>query len=238
MCRRNANRCSVLGNDPSAWSQYAPLHPDTALVESLPFFERAVRAAAEGQVERSKDELLGVQSDAIRTWYIEHAQIAGNARRAALGRPRSLPYSGRIDPLAYPRPADLAAVLVADGHRCRYCQRPVVHKDVLKLLQAIVGKNAFPIGPTNLATHGAVLAHRAVADHVVPRKRGGPTGDGNLVTACYPCNFGKAEHTLEELGLLAPRPAVVDGWDGLHSLVPALKAQALRVRSVRLSGDA
>jgi 5-methylcytosine-specific restriction endonuclease McrA len=105
------------------------------------------------------------------------------------------------------------------------------HRDVLRLLQSIVGKSAFPIGPTNAATHGAVIAHRAVADHVVPRKRGGPTSAGNLVTACYPCNFGKAEYTLEELGLLAPRPAVVDGWDGLQSLVPALKKQSLRARS-------
>jgi HNH endonuclease len=71
--------------------------------------------------------------------------------------------------------------------------------------------------------HGSVIAHRGVVDHVVPRKRGGRTEPGNLVTACYPCNFGKAHYTLEELGMCAPRPAMRDGWDGLQGLVPALK---------------
>jgi len=68
--------------------------------------------------------------------------------------------------------------------------------------------------------------YRAVADHVIPRKRGGRTDRGNHVTACYPCNFGKAEYGLEELRLQAPRPAVRDGWDGLQSLIPMLKRQA------------
>ncbi len=47
------------------------------------------------------------------------------------------------------------------------------------------------------------------------------------MTACYPCNFGKAHYTLEEIRLRKPRPALRDGWDGLQSLMPDLEKRAL-----------
>ena len=33
-------------------------------------------------------------------------------------------------------------------------------------------------------------------DHVVPRSLGGPSADGNLVTACRDCNAGKSDTLL------------------------------------------
>jgi hypothetical protein len=221
MCRRKRNRCEILGADPSMWSHFEPLAPDKSLIDSFPHFERAVRAAANGAIEAARQELAQVQGDAIKTWYIEHAQISGKCRFAAMGGKEAGPYTGDIDLLAYPRAAVVTAVYEADGYRCRYCQRPVVHRDLLWGLQAVVGVRDFPIGPTNLATHGSVIAHRAVAEHVVPRKRGGRTEPDNLVTACYPCNFGKAHYTLKEIGLAPPRPPVRDGWVGLRDLIPA-----------------
>lgn len=47
----------------------------------------------------------------------------------------------------------------------------------------------------------------------------------DLVTACYPCAFGKGGVHVEELGLSEPRPALRDGWDDLEGLIPALKIQ-------------
>ncbi len=81
------------------------------------------------------------------------------------------------------------------------------------------------MGTTNATTHGAALVYRAVADHVLPHWSGGSTDQENLITACYPCNFGKAEFSLEQLGLERPRRAVANGGDGLESLVPAMKRQ-------------
>lgn len=39
----------------------------------------------------------------------------------------------------------------------------------------------------------------------------------DIVMACAPCNYGRADRALEEEGLLDPRsyPAVVSPWDGL-----------------------
>lgn len=231
MCRRNRSRCELLGPDPGKWSAYEPLPPIEALFVSFPIFVDAVRAAASGDVELARRDLARVQGDAIKSWYIEHAQIAGTCRLAALGGKEPAPYTGEVHQLAYPRAAGVTAVFEADGYRCRYCQRPVVHRDLLRALQAVVGADAFPIGPTNERTHGSVIAHRGVVDHVVPRKRGGRTEPGNLVTSCYPCNFGKAHYALEEIRLAPPRPPIKDDGVGLRDLIPALRAVARRLAS-------
>ena len=126
-----------------------------------------------------------------------------------------------------------AEVLRRDGFRCRYCQRPVLSRQVLKAFHAVVGNDAFQMSTTNATTHGAALAFRAVADHVIPRTRGGNTTPENLVTACYPCNFGKAEYTLKELRIETPRPPKLSAWDGLESLLPTLRGVAHRAAALR-----
>jgi len=44
----------------------------------------------------------------------------------------------------------------------------------------------------------------------------------NVVVSCAPCNYGKQDYMLEELGLLDPRsrPVVRTSWDGLERLRP------------------
>jgi hypothetical protein len=71
-------------------------------------------------------------------------------------------------------------------------------------------------------THPAVTACTAVIDHVVPGALGGAwLDDGNLVTACWPCNASKSDLTLEQLGwqlqTIAESP-----WDGLSDSYRAL----------------
>jgi hypothetical protein len=84
----------------------------------------------------------------------------------------------------------------------------------------------FGITGTRQEHHGAAVALRACADHVVPHARGGQTNAENLVTACWPCNFAKAGYAIEEIGIEDPRlrpPRTADDWDGLMSLVPQLQ---------------
>src|SRR5712664_1943676 len=233
MCRRNTSYCELLGIDPANWSKYEPLNPHPAMFTSLALLATAVRAAAEGDVEAARAALMAIDSRRIRDWYIDHAQVSGTRRAARLGRVGDILKAVEIDSLAYPRAATVSALFTRDFYRCRYCQRPVVHKNLLRALQAVVGTEVLRMGPTNLDLHGAVIAHRAVADHVLPRKRGGRTDETNLVTACYPCNFGKAHYTLDALGLLTPRPPTQDEWDGLQCFMPALKVQGRRVASLR-----
>jgi 5-methylcytosine-specific restriction endonuclease McrA len=69
--------------------------------------------------------------------------------------------------------------------------------------------------------HAALYAMASSLDHIVPHGgRGGRLAYDNFVTACYCCQFGRGEWTLEESGLNNPmlRSPVVDAWDGLSRL--------------------
>lgn len=74
-------------------------------------------------------------------------------------------------------------------------------------------------GATRGIYHAAFYGLTAVPDHVVSRAHGGGNDLGNLVTACWPCNFGRGSWSLAEVGLFDPRlrPPVADVWDGFGS---------------------
>jgi 5-methylcytosine-specific restriction endonuclease McrA len=59
-------------------------------------------------------------------------------------------------------------------------------------------------------------------DHVVPHSRGGDNSLENVIVTCAPCNFGRMERTLEEVGLIDPRTLsfLATPWDGLERLLP------------------
>jgi len=61
-------------------------------------------------------------------------------------------------------------------------------------------------------------------DHLHPGGRGGNWIDAdNLVAACWPCNTGKSDLTLEELGWSVLDIADVrSNWDGLTGEYPEL----------------
>lgn len=112
-------------------------------------------------------------------------------------------------------------VFKRDGHRCRYCGIPVVTRwkngDIPRLVAAMPD-----LTPTVRVQNGELLGsgkggaprnvdeakwmwQKAVADHVVPASRYGPTDLDNLVTACAGCNYEKMHFTLAELGVVDPR---------------------------------
>jgi hypothetical protein len=62
--------------------------------------------------------------------------------------------------------------------------------------------------------------------------------DGNLVTACQACQYGRGRHALEEFGLSDPRerPPVVDDWDGLTRLLRKPETGGRQPRVTRRTG--
>jgi hypothetical protein len=119
-----------------------------------------------------------------------------------------------------PSAAEILELYIRDGWRCRYCGCRVIYGRACDVL-----RKAFPDEvhwPASGQSHGGFLALTATPDHVVPHARGGDNSPGNLVTTCWPCNFGMEHDSLDELGLSDPRlrPPVVDGWDGLTRLIP------------------
>ena len=116
-----------------------------------------------------------------------------------------------------------ARVYVRDGFHCRYCGRRVIPTVIMELLGGLYPES-FPFHPAwkGGMTHPAILSRSPVVDHVVPGSSGGDWGEeGNLVTACWPCNAAKADLSLEQLGWRL-RPIPVTEWDGLTSTYQAL----------------
>lgn len=71
-------------------------------------------------------------------------------------------------------------------------------------VSALAGEELFAMGSTNRTRAGAMMITRASADHVLPVTQGGRTTPDNLVTACWPCQFGKSSFTPEQLGMRSP----------------------------------
>lgn len=107
-----------------------------------------------------------------------------------------------------------------DSWTCRYCGGETVALPVLRVLSSLY-PDAFPYHPNWKAgqVHPAYLLISTSLDHVMPGGRGGSWSDpANLVTSCWPCNTGKADFTMDELGwTLLSEDEVRSDWTGLTS---------------------
>ena len=61
------------------------------------------------------------------------------------------------------------------------------------------------MGKTNAEQPAAFQAMWLQYDHLVAQARSDPHDLNNIVTTCGPCNFGRADYTLEEVDLMDPR---------------------------------
>ncbi len=73
-------------------------------------------------------------------------------------------------------------------------------------------------GTTNPEQHAAFQCMWLQYDHILPHSRGGDNSLENMIITCAPCNYGRSEYTLEEVGLIDPRTVPVQHtvWDGLE----------------------
>lgn len=107
-----------------------------------------------------------------------------------------------------------------DGYHCRFCGIPLIRKEIRAQL-ATLYPQALSWGRTNIEQHAAFQAMWAQYDHILPHARGGNNDIDNLVVTCAPCNFGRMNFTLDEVGLLDPRKCepYQSKWDGLEQLL-------------------
>jgi hypothetical protein len=133
--------------------------------------------------------------------------------------PPLLPLEERV-PVRMPSAEEQRALIARDGHRCRFCGIPLVHKRIRVRLSKLYPVSV-PWGRTNASQHAAFQAMWLQFDHVLPHARGGDNSLDNILITCAPCNFGRMNNTLEEMSLIDPRTCMVEriDWDGLESLV-------------------
>jgi HNH endonuclease len=113
-------------------------------------------------------------------------------------------------------------ILRRDSFTCQYCGIKTVFLPVLRALSSTF-PDRFPRddGWTAQGTHPAYSLLSATFDHVLPLARGGTSDPENLVTSCWPCNSGKSDYTLEEMGFELLSASGSD-WDGLTGVYPEL----------------
>jgi hypothetical protein len=116
-----------------------------------------------------------------------------------------------------PTAAEKALLHQRDGYHCRFSGIPVIRAEVRKRMKAVYPQ-ALSWATRNIECHAAFQAMWVQYDHIVPFKRGGLHDLENLVVTCAPCNFGRMQYTLDEVGLLDPRgrAPVRSTWDGLE----------------------
>ena len=149
--------------------------------------------------------------------HADHVLAEIGQRRIEIGRRRTM------------RTAVKVAIHRRDSWTCRYCGARTIAPPVLRFLSELY-PDEFPYHPNWRAgqVHPAYLLVSTSLDHVHPGGRGGSWLDeDNLVTACWPCNTGKADLRLEEVGwTLLSEADVRSDWDGLTHATNALWERA------------
>ena len=231
MCRENGKvvLCQLIGSEPALWSKRALLEPASWLHQQVDTLSECIKLAAKGDTQAAREKVKKEMLDrALHDWFGQHADHSGRGRALVLGHPKPHPslYKNGGPPKTLEK-----EVFKRDGYRCRYCEIRVILPEVLKVFSAVMGKDIFPYGASARERHGATRVYPASPDHVIPKGRlEDPNTEENLVTACWPCQFGKMEFTLEQVGLENPfdRSPISDDWDGLSSLVPQLQLVVAR----------
>jgi len=108
------------------------------------------------------------------------------------------------------------------GRNCVFCGTPLISKEIQTAVR-LAYPTALPWGNRNPDQHAAFQCMWMQFDHVLPHSRGGDNSIENVVVTCAPCNYGRGDRTLAELGLMDPRavPIYKTSWDGLERFVHA-----------------
>ena len=210
-------------NEPERFER-SPLPYPKHFDQAIDAFVVAAKRAFAGDVQEARRLMGEIADRELMVWYDQIAQNVGDVRYELLNQQSAYRKNGNeIDrDLRDIRMRKLAA---RDGHHCCYCGIRVIEPEVLKKIQAVLGRDVFPSktnnkGSSNWDYHGVWILTVMTLDHIDPFSISGRDDDDNLATSCWACNFGKYDYTLKELGLEPPRTkqGTTDGWVGLRDV--------------------
>lgn len=128
----------------------------------------------------------------------------------------SIPSEARAIP-RMPTKKQLLFLIERDGFHCRFCGIPLVRSETRALIRSAYPE-ALRWGNRNADQHAGFQVMWLTYDHLLPHSRGGTSQPDNMLITCLPCNGGRSELTLDEVGLLDPRlrEPIRSTWDGLE----------------------
>ena len=207
MCRQgDAEFCSELGKDSLSWSSSAPLKKPEWIQNSFELLVDAITHACTGKVDLAQSIIQNSRDLDMRTWYHVHAQNIAKWRFDAFKVKTPEPITPLDSVITFSKFEQ--SLFARDNYKCRYCSDHVIPKKVFKKANSRIGSQHLPLGRTNLTRSGFYLIFVATLDHVVPWSLGGRTDESNLVTSCWTCNYGKANFTIEQIGISNPFDSV------------------------------
>lgn len=202
------------------------LAPRRCLLEPIPeifaaseLLNNAADAHVLGNAKEAEDLIAQADMEAISIWT---DTLWGSVKpgihrfREVIDAPPLLKGNEKIK-ARMPSTYEKREIITRDGRNCRFCGIPVVAPEVRKAIQSAY-PDALRWGSKNVDQHAAFQCMWLQYDHVLPHSRGGNNSLENIVITCAPCNFGRMDFTLEELGLIDPRlsPIQKTSWDGLE----------------------
>ena len=201
-------------------------HPEESNI-TLDLMSEAASLVVNGSVSKARIKIIEADIHSLTKWFHYHAQKTTKVLkthgivRADMPVPSPEKKTKRV-----PKKRDIENIFKRDGWHCRFCGIRVINPKARKLLSKLVSCEsrewcpALQWGGGNLDKH-ACIAVMASPDHVLPRSWGGSNEPGNLVTACYPCQFSRMEYRIEDCGISDPRDRepITNGWDGLSRVL-------------------
>jgi 5-methylcytosine-specific restriction endonuclease McrA len=188
--------------------------PIFEIFEAAKMLDDAVTAHLDARRDVADDLLRRANMPAIREWVesIWGKNTGFLPKGGGLSGDKQVRVKARM-----PTPDQKQELLRRDGYHCRFCGIPVIRTEVRKRIHAVY-PHALPWGSRNIEQHAAFQAMWVQYDHILPHAGSGTNDLDNIVITCGPCNFGRMNYSLEEVGLIDPRTRepVRSSWDGLE----------------------
>jgi len=184
------------------------------VVKSVQSFREACVLVEQKDLELASQVLQSLDSERLRQHYYsswpEYDRLNSLAVRSLREYPRLRSTEERMPSKGLAR-----MIFQRDFWSCRWCNSPVIDTQALKRM-SLLFPDVLQRGPTNDLKHGLILAASVSLDHVRPHSFGGGNDYPNLVTSCWPCQFGRGNDLIERLGLNDPRlrNPIPSDWDG------------------------
>ena len=198
--------------------------PIPEILWAAEMLNRAVDAHLAGDRATASDLIAQTNLPAIRAWT---ESLWGSKRnnpdqqqyvrlRDIPGHPKPLDKKDRV-PARMPTAAEKKELLDHYGWNCAFCGIPVIRKEVRQAIRAAY-PDALSWGGTNQSQHAALQCMWVQYDHLLPHCYGGTNSIDNMAITCAPCNYGRLDSTLAQVGLIDPRtrPVQKASWDGLE----------------------
>jgi hypothetical protein len=196
--------------------------PIPDIFDAARYLDAAVTAHLRGDRRLCEELIRLADMPSISAWS-ESLWGAGGPWTRPIPIANRLPFTPKDGRLAdrMPSKADMRALINRDGHHCRFCGIPIVRAETRQAIRAFYPE-AVRWGSRNAEQHFGFQAMWLQFDHLVPHARGGSSDIANMVVTCAPCNNGRSNLTLDEVGLSDPRarPPTRSLWDGLERFDP------------------